>query len=149
MSAWELAQFNVGRARGSMDDPVMAGFVAALDRINALGEASPGFVWRLKDDTGNATSIRAFDDPLVIVNLTVWTSAEALSEFVYRSAHVGPFRRRREWFEPYGGPSLVLWWVPAGHRPTVDEAKERLGRLAADGATPAAFTLKATFPPGV
>lgn len=142
-----LAELNIGRAAGPMDGPVMADFVANLDRINALGDASPGFVWRLQDETGAATSIRAFDDPGIIVNLTVWDSIEALRDYAYRSGHVEVLRRRREWFVPLDGPSLVLWWVPAGQRPTVEEARERLERLAADGPTPEAFTLKISFPP--
>jgi hypothetical protein len=143
----QLAELNIARAAAPMDDPVMADFVANLDRINALGDASPGFVWRLQDETGAATSIRAFDDPQIIVNLTVWESIEALREYAYRSGHVEVFRRRREWFVSLDGPSLVLWWVPAGHRPTVEEARQRLERLAADGPTPEAFTLRNPLPP--
>jgi hypothetical protein len=142
----QLAQLNIGRAAGPMDGPVMADFVANLDRINALGDASPGFVWRLQDETGAATSIRAFEDPRMIVNLTVWESIETLRGFAYQSGHVEVLRRRREWFVPLDGPSLVLWWVASGHRPTVEEARERLDRLAADGPTPHAFTLKTSFP---
>lgn len=141
-----LAELNIGRTAAPMDDPLMADFVANLDRINALGDASPGFVWRLQDESGAATSIRAFDDPRMIVNLTVWESIEALREYAYRSGHVEFLRRRREWFVPLDGPSLVLWWVPAGHRPTVEEARKRLERLAAEGPTPEAFTLKTAFP---
>lgn len=141
-----LAELNIGRTVAPMDDPLMADFVANLDRINALGDASPGFVWRLLDESGSATSIRAFDDPRMIVNLTVWESIEALREYAYRSGHVEFLRRRREWFVPLDGPSLVLWWVPAGHRPTVEEARKRLDRLAAEGPTPEAFTLKTAFP---
>ncbi|MGZ8501660.1 MAG: DUF3291 domain-containing protein [Candidatus Limnocylindrales bacterium] len=141
-----LAELNIGRTVAPMDDPLMADFVANLDRINALGDASPGFVWRLLDESGSATSIRAFDDPRMIVNLTVWESIEALREYAYRSGHVEFLRRRREWFVPLDGPSLVLWWVPAGHRPTVKEARKRLDRLAAEGPTPEAFTLKTAFP---
>ncbi|MDP9483681.1 MAG: DUF3291 domain-containing protein [Chloroflexota bacterium] len=144
---YHVAELNIGRTVAPIDDPAMADFVANLDPINALGDASPGFVWRLKDDSGAATSIRAFADPLMILNLTVWESVETLREYAYRSVHVGFLRRRREWFVPLDGPSLVLWWVPAGHRPTVAEALERLERLTADGPTPGAFTLKVTFPP--
>jgi Domain of unknown function (DUF3291) len=144
--AHHLAQLNVGRTVGPIDDPLLADFVANLDPINALGDASPGFVWRLQDEFGAATTIRAFDDPLMIVNLTVWESIETLREFAYRSGHVEFLRRRREWFVPLGGPSLVLWWVPAGHRPTIEEARERLERLTADGPTRDAFTLKVPFP---
>ena len=146
-SGFHVAELNVGRTVARLDDPAMAEFVANLDRINALGDASPGFVWRLQDEFGAATSIRAYDDPLMIVNLTVWETIEALREYAYRSVHVEYVRRRREWFVPLEGPSLVLWWVPAGHRPMIDEARDRLDRLAACGPAPGAFTLKATFPP--
>jgi hypothetical protein len=112
MTDFAIAQLNVGRARGLMDDPVMAGFVGRLAEINALAEASPGFIWRLKDEAGDATSIRAFDDPRVIVNLTMWSTIEDLFDFAYRTSHVELFRGRRAWFEPYGSPHLVLWWQP-------------------------------------
>ena len=125
----------------------MADFVDNLDQINGLGDASPGFVWRLQDEFGAATTIRAFDDPLMIVNLTVWESIEALRAFAYRSDHVEFLRRRREWFEPLDGPSLVLWWVPAGHRPTIDEARDRLDRLAPTGRRPRRSPSRPTFPP--
>ena len=146
--AFHVAELNIGRTVAPLDDPALAEFVGNLDRINALGDASPGFVWRLQDEFGAATTIRAFEDPLMIVNLTVWESIETLRAFAYRTSHVEFLRRRRAWFEPLDGPSLVLWWVSAGHRPAVVEARERLDRLAADGPTPAAFTLKTTFPPG-
>jgi Domain of unknown function (DUF3291) len=142
-----LAELNIGRTVAPLDDPALADFVADLERINGLGDASPGFVWRLTDEFGAATSIRAFDDPLMIVNLTVWESIETLREYAYRSAHVEVLRRRREWFVPLDGPSLVLWWIPAGHVPSVVEARERLDHLAANGPTPSAFTFKTTFPP--
>jgi hypothetical protein len=141
-----LAQLNIGRTVGPIDSAAMADFVANLDRINGVGDASPGFVWRLQDESGAATSIRAFEDPRMIVNLTVWTSVEALREYAYRSVHVEFLRRRREWFVPLDGPSLVLWWIPAGHRPTVEEAKRRLEHLAANGPSDRAFTLKTAFP---
>lgn len=143
--AFHVAELNIGRTVAPLDEPAMADFVANLDPVNALGEASPGFVWRLQDEFGAATSIRAYADPLMIVNLTVWETIEALRAFAYRSDHVEFLRRRREWFVPLDGPSLVLWWVPAGHRPTVAEAKARLAYLAAHGPTPAAFTLKTPF----
>ena len=145
--AFHVAELNIGRTVAPLDDPALTDFVDNLQQINALGDASPGFVWRLQDEFGAATTIRAFDDPLMILNLTVWETVESLRAFAYKTAHVDYLRRRREWFEPLDGPSLVLWWVPAGHRPTIAEARERLDRLAADGPTPEAFTLKTTFPP--
>ena len=142
-----LAELNIGRTVAPIDHPTMAEFVDNLERINALGDGSPGFVWRLSDETGSATSIRAFEDPRMILNMTVWESIEDLRKHLYRSDHVEYLRRRREWFVPLDEPSLVLWWVPAGHIPTVDEALGRLERLAAEGPTGQAFTLKAPFPP--
>lgn len=145
--AWHLAQVNIGRTKAPMDDPVMAEFKAALVEINALAEATPGFVWRLKDDSGDATSIHAFPDPLVLVNLSVWTDVAALQAYVYRSAHGKFFARRQAWFENYDGAYLALWWIPVGHTPTVQEAKERLALLDANGPTAKAFTFRKHFPP--
>ena len=147
MTDLAIAQLNVGRAFGLMDEPVMAGFANRLAEINALAESSPGFIWRLKDGAGNATSIHAFDDPRVILNLTMWASVEDLFEFTYRTVHVELFRERRAWFEPYGKPHLVLWWQPASDPPTIEEAKRRLDLLTESGPTPEAFTLKTRFAP--
>jgi hypothetical protein len=125
----------------------MAEFMAALEPINALAEASPGFVWRLQDDSGNATSIQVFEDDLIIINMSVWESVDHLFEFAYKSPHVEYFRRRREWFERFPISYLALWWVPAGHIPSIEEAKERLEHLEAHGPTPYAFTFKRRFDP--
>ena len=144
---WHIAQLNVGRAAAPLDDPAMADFMGALDRINALAEASPGFVWRLKTDAGNATDIKVTDDPLFIINMSVWESVEALFEFVYRSAHTPVMGRRREWFEQPGEAYMVLWWVPAGQVPTTEEALTRLAHLRAYGPSPHAFTFKERHPP--
>lgn len=147
MSAYELAQLNIGIIRGPIDSPIMAEFVANLDRINALAERSPGFVWRLQTDEGNATAIRPFPDENIAVNLSVWRDIESLNAFVYRSAHVEITRRRREWFERMAEAFLVLWWVPKGHRPSVQEAIARLDLLRARGPTAEAFTFRRTFAP--
>jgi hypothetical protein len=147
MSAFHVAQVNVGRILGPIESPVMAEFVAKLDEINALAERSPGFVWRLKTEDGDATAIRPYDDDLIIVNMSVWESPAALHEYVYRSAHVEVMRRRREWFSRMTDAFMALWWVPAGHRPMVAEAVERLDLLRADGPTPHAFTFRQQFPP--
>jgi hypothetical protein len=141
----DLAQLNIGRTREPLDSPLLADFVAALDPINALADASPGFVWRLQTEEGDATSIRAFDDELMIVNMSVWESVEALWDFVYGGDHLAYMRRRREWFERIE-MHLVLWWVPQGHRPTVEEALQRLERLRLAGPGPEAFTFKHRFP---
>ncbi len=142
-----LAQLNVARLLAPLNDPSISDFVGALDRINALAEASPGFVWRLQSDSGNATDIRVEQDPLLIVNLTVWESVEALSDFTYRTGHNRILARRRDWFERMGAAHLALWWVAAGYRPSLDEAMARLARLRRDGPSPAAFTFKQRFPP--
>ena len=127
---WHVAQVNIGRLRARVDDPLIADFVAGLDRINAVADAAPGFVWRLQTEDGNATAIRPVDDDeLLAINLSVWESVEALADYVYRSEHVELMRRRREWFERYGTSYLALWWTPAGTIPTVPEAMARIARL--------------------
>jgi uncharacterized protein DUF3291 len=143
---FHLAQVNIGRLRAPMDDPIMEGFRSQLDPVNALADRSPGFVWRLQTEDGNATSIRPFDDERMAINMSVWESFDALQQFVYRTAHVGPLRDRKQWFEPIDGPILALWWVPAGHIPSVAEAKERLKHLSEHGPSPHAFTFRMPFP---
>jgi hypothetical protein len=147
MSAYELAQLNIGIIRGPMDSPLMAEFAANLDRINALAESSPGFVWRLQTEEGNATAIRPFENENMLLNMSVWQDADALRKFVYRSAHADILRRRREWFEKMSEAILVLWWVPQGHRPSVQEAISRLETLRRQGPSAQAFTFRQTFPP--
>src|SRR5215831_15865346 len=147
MSEYELAQLNIGIIRGPMDSPVMAEFAANLARINALADAAPGFVWRLQTEAGDATAIRPFDDENMLLNMSVWRDADSLRRFVYRSAHADILRRRREWFVAVAEAILVLWWVPRGHRPGIEEAMERLTMLRTHGATPEAFTFRQTFPP--
>ena len=142
-----LAQLNVGRLRAAMDDPVIDDFRLNLGPVNALAEVSPGYVWRLQDDTGNATSIKPYGDELEIVNLSVWESIDALADFTYRTGHVEFLRRRREFFEAPTQPTLCLWWVPTGTVPTVEEAIARLEHLRAHGPTPTAFTFAHRFAP--
>jgi hypothetical protein len=142
-----LAQVNVARLRAPLDDPLLAGFVALLEPLNALADASRGFVWRLQTEAGDATALRVFDDDRVLINLSVWESLEALTEFVYSSRHLDALRRRREWFQRLAEASLALWWLPAGDLPDVGEAARRLERLRAHGPTPAAFTFRQPFPP--
>jgi hypothetical protein len=146
MSAYELAQLNIGIIRGPMDSPVMAEFAANLERINALAEASPGFVWRLQTDAGDATAIRPFDNPDQLLNMSVWRDADSLRRFVYRSAHADVLKRRREWFEAVTEAIMVLWWVPRGHRPSIEEAVARLTLLREHGPQREAFTFRHTFP---
>jgi hypothetical protein len=143
---FQLAQLNIGRILAPLDSPVMADFVNNLDKINALAENSPGFVWRLKDDANNATSIQMYDDNRIIVNMSVWSSFDELYAYVYKSMHTDSLKRRREWFEKLGELYHVLWYVPAGHLPDVAEARERLEYLRAHGETPYAFSFKKAFP---
>ena len=147
MSACELAQLNIGIIRGPMDSPVMAEFAAGLEHINALADSSPGFLWRLQTEAGDATTIRPFENENQLLNMSVWQDLEHLRRFVYRSAHAEYLGRRREWFEGIAEAYLVLWWVPRGHRPSVAEAIARLEMLRARGPSPEAFTFRATFPP--
>ena len=142
-----VAQANIARGLGSMDDPVMRGFVEQLDAINALADMAPGFVWRLQTEDGDATAVRVFDDPLLIVNLSVWESVEDLFRFAFDSPHREPLMNRKQWFGALGRPHSVLWWIPAGHEPTVDEMKERLDRLRDQGPGPDAFTFAVGFDP--
>src|ERR1051325_2965598 len=146
--AYHLAVFNIGRIVAPLDSPQLRGFMDGLDRINALAEAAPGFVWRYTAaGTNNATAARPFDDPDIIINFGVWQSREHLWEFVYRTQHLDFLRRRREWFEHMLEAYLVLWWVPAGYIPSVDEAKARLEHLRQVGPSPDAFTFREPFDP--
>ena len=147
MARHHLAQANVARLRAPLDSPELAGFVAALDPVNALADSSPGFVWRLQTEDGNATALRVLDDENVMINLSVWESIEAPADFAYRSAHTPVMRKRGEWFQRMAEAYLALWWVPAGHLPTVGEAEERLLHLRAHGPTEHAFTFRSPFPP--
>jgi len=134
-----LAQVNIARLRYDIDDPRVAGFVNSLDRVNAVADRSPGFAWRLKDDGGNATEIGGFDDPRIIVNLSVWESPEALERFVWQTVHKNVYARRGEWFEAIEEMYLAMWWVAPGHAPTVAEARERLEHLRKSGPSDYAF----------
>jgi uncharacterized protein DUF3291 len=142
-----IAQLNVGRAVAPLESRQLADFMAWLDAVNAIADGSPGFVWRLQGDNGNNTALKVSDDPLFIVNMSVWESIEALHAFTYRSDHKAVFARRYEWFERADGPNMVLWWVRAGTIPTVDDALARLRLLAERGPTPEAFGFKSPFPP--
>ena len=147
VTAWHLAQLNVATALFATDDPRMEGFMSRLDGVNALADSQPGFVWRLQSDSGNATDIDAGGGPMFLVNMSVWESFEALSEFVYDTLHRDVMLRRREWFEKPKGAYQVLWWVPAGHIPTIEEGLERLANLDENGANPQAFSFARSFPP--
>ena len=147
MTRYSLAQLNVGQAVAPLEDVVMADFISWLDEINALAERSPGFLWRLQGASGNNTDLKVSDDPLFIVNLSVWSSIDALYDFTYRTDHKAVFKRRHEWFERLGRPTTVLWWQPAGTVPTAAEALERLDHLTSHGPTSKAFTFKEHYPP--
>ena len=146
MAAHHLAQVNVATLRAPLDGPELAGFVAQLEPVNALADRSPGFVWRLQTEDGDATAIRPYEDDRVMVNLSVWASFEALRTFVYATRHLEVMRHRRQWFSRMADPYLALWWVPAGAIPTVAEAKERLELLTRQGPTADAFTFRIPFP---
>jgi len=135
----QLAQLNIGRLRGNSTDPAMAGFFDNLDRINAAAERMPGFVWRLKDDSGNATNIPWVGDASMAVNLSVWENVETLEKFVWQTAHTRVYARKGEFFEKMQTPHFVMWWIEAGHIPTLEEAKERLDHLTANGPSEFAF----------
>lgn len=134
-----LAQLNIGRIRYEIDYPRMAGFTDNLALVNGLAERTPGFVWRFIDDSCNSTSTRPYADPRIAINLTVWESVEALERFVYWTLHKQFYGRRAEWFEHYEDAYFVMWWAPAGHRPTVEEAVERLKHLQQHGPSEHAF----------
>jgi hypothetical protein len=147
MKSWHIAQMNVATARFPLDHPGMAEFMSRLDEVNALAEHSPGFLWRLQSDQGNATDIKVGDDPKFIVNMSVWQSVELLFDFAYKSAHRLVMAKRRDWFEPPVNAYQVLWWVPAGAFPTVEEGLARLRHLQEHGPTAHAFSFKHKFPP--
>lgn len=144
---YHLAQVNIGRIVAPIDSPEMAGFVSQLQTINALADSSPGFVWRLQTEAGDATAILPYDDPRININMSVWESVEALKDFVYKSAHIGPLRDRLKWFEKPVEAYLAMWWIPAGHIPTVEEAKERLQIRRTRGDTADAFSFANPYPP--
>lgn len=146
MSPFELAQLNIAILKEPLESPTLADFVANLDRINALAESSPGFVWRLQTEEGDATALRPLGEN-TLVNLSVWQDANTLSDYVYRSAHAEILRRRKEWFQRIREAYQVLWWVPQGQRPTVEEAIKRLELLRENGPTPKAFSFRQIFPP--
>jgi hypothetical protein len=142
VSRLHVAQVNIALPREPLDAPALAGFVANLEPVNALADHAPGFVWRLQDDSGDATSIKGFDDDRLVINLSVWEAVDALWNFVYDGGHLEVMRRRREWMTKLAELHMVLWRVPEGHVPTIDEAKERLDHLRAHGPTEHAFTFK-------
>jgi hypothetical protein len=146
MPAFELAELNFALMKAPMESPIMAEFVANLERMNALADRSPGFIWRLQTDEGDATGLRPMGET-TLINISVWRDVESLRDYVYRTAHSTFVGRRQEWFEHTPSATLVLWWVPAGHRPTNEEALTKLQTLRDKGPTIDAFTFRESFAP--
>jgi hypothetical protein len=144
---YHIAQVNIGRIQAPIDSPLMRGFTGRLDEVNALADGSPGFVWRLQTDEGNATYFRPYQDDRILLNMSVWETVDSLKHYVYRTVHAELLRHRQEWFEKFDGLYLALWWVPAGHIPGIDEAKARLAHLERHGPTQFAFTFKSVIEP--
>ena len=147
MPQHHLAQANIARMRAPIEHPSMESFRVQLESINRLADESPGFVWRLQTEVGDATGVRAFEDERILFNMSVWESVRALHAYTYLGAHAGVLRARRAWFDPPSGPGLVLWWIPAGSLPSVEDAKARLQLLAERGPSARAFTFRQVFPP--
>jgi len=148
MARYHVAQVNMGKIRFPLDDPRMQGFMSRLDDVNALADGSPGFVWRLQTNEGNATYFRPYpEDDRILLNMSVWETIEALRHYAYKTVHAEVIRNRSDWFEKFSGVYLALWCVPAGHIPSIDEAKKRVAYLEAHGPTQFAFTFKQAFEP--
>ena len=147
MNKYHLAQINIAYSRGARDEEIMQGFIDRLDEINAIADSSPGFVWRLQTEEGDATAIQAFDDPMMLVNVSVWEDIDSLKNFVYKSAHVELIQDREAWFKKIQESHQALWWIPEGHVPSVEEAREKLEYLQANGASEVAFTFSKSFAP--
>ncbi|WP_164157306.1 DUF3291 domain-containing protein [Sandarakinorhabdus rubra] len=146
MSRWQLAQINVARLVAPKGDPRVQSFFDQIEGVNAVADGAEGFVWRMQDDSGNATGINPTPDLTLLVNISVWRDIDCLYDFVYRTVHREPLGQRRDWFVPFEGAFQALWWVPAGHRPSVDEGLGRLWMLDRYGPTAAAFGFKTRFP---
>ncbi len=148
MSEYQIAQINIARIRGvNINDSIMQEFVDNLDKVNALAEESEGFIWRLKDDNNNATSLNPYDDEQILINISVWESIESLEKYVYKSFHTDFLKRRKEWFQLFGKAYLAMWWIKAGEIPTIEEAIAKLDYLQKNGASELAFDFKRRFPP--
>lgn len=142
---YHIAQINIAQMLAPIDSDIMAGFVARLDEINGLAEQAEGFIWRLKGDDDNATAIRIFDNDMLIINLTVWETIEALHAFTYKTAHSELIKQKKDWFSALGKPHMALWWVKAGEIPRTEDAKVRLEYQQEHGATPYSFTFAKRF----
>lgn len=147
MKKYQLAQINVAQAKAEINTATMHGFVSRLDEINAIADSSEGFVWRLQSKEGDSTSIRVFEDSLLLVNMSVWENIETLRNYVYKSLHVEMIRDREAWFNKSATAHQAMWWIPAGHIPTTEEAKEKLEYIQLHGPSQEAFTFGKPFPP--
>jgi len=146
MKIYHLAQINIALAKAEMDTATMEGFVSRLDEINEKADNAEGFVWRLQTEDGDSTAIRVFDEPLLLVNMSVWENLDVLKNFVYTSSHVELIRDRQAWFHKFIDAHQALWWIHKGHIPTLDEAKEKLEYIQKHGPTPSAFHFGKHFP---
>lgn len=148
MSKYQIAEINVARMKGvNIDDPSMQEFVDNLDRVNTLAENSEGFVWRLKDESNNATNLNPFDDEQILINISVWQNIETLEKYVYKTFHTDFLKRRKEWFQAFGKTATAMWWIAAGEFPTIEESIEKLEYLQKNGASELAFDFRKKFPP--
>lgn len=145
MKKFHLAQINIAQGKAPLDSEIMKGFADRIDEINSLAEVSPGFIWRLKTAEGYATNIQAFDDPSILVNMSIWEDLESLKNYVYKSVHVELIRDREAWFNKMKNAHQVLWWIPVGHIPSLEEGKEKLQYLQENGPSSAAFTFAKNF----
>lgn len=146
MTQYQIAEINIARMKGvNIDDPIMKEFVDNLEKVNAVAESSEGFVWRLKDESNNATSINPYNDEQVIINISVWESIETLEKFIYKTFHTEFLRRRKEWFQTFGKAYTAMWWLPAGQYPTMEDAVAKLGELQKNGASTSVFDFKNKF----
>ena len=146
MAEYHLAQINIARAVDELDSDTMAGFVARIDEINALAEQSPGFVWRLQTDEGDSLALRVFDDPLLIINMSVWQDMASLKDYVFKSTHLELLRNKTAWFNKMESAHLAMWWIPAGYEPSIEDGKQRLEIIQAQGPGPEAFTFSRPWP---
>lgn len=145
---YHIAQINVARMLGvNIEDPIMREFKDNLDSINELAESSEGFIWRLKDDTNNASNFNPYDDEQIIVNISVWDSLKALESFTYKTFHSEFIRRRKEWFSKFGKAYYALWWIREGEIPTIEQCVTKLDHLQKNGPAKEVFNFKQFFPP--
>ena len=147
MSEFHLAQLNIAQMQTPIDDPAMKDFVDNLEGVNKIAESSPGYVWRLQTDEGDATAIRIFGSDMLLVNMSVWESVEQLKSFVYESFHLELLKRKKEWFSKFDKAYQVMWWIRAGTEPSIEEAERRLVYLQENSESPYAFSFRQSFPP--